>query len=86
MKKEKRGDIKFKEDNEILDGDYEESLRKLSAYSKILEKEGNIFIRFRKVRRHINLLSNLSFFRICSLSELIPEEKCIIYIICNSFR
>lgn len=75
MKKEKSSDIQFKEDNEILEGDYEESLRKLSVYSKILEKEGNIFIRFKKVKGHVNLLSNLSFFRICSLCELLPEEN-----------
>ena len=74
MKKESN-DIQFKEFNEILEGDYEESLRKLSAYSKILEKEGNIFIRFPKTKQHVNLRSNLSFFRICSLSDLLPEEN-----------
>lgn len=75
MKNLKSNDIEFKEDNEILEGDYEESLRKLSIYTKILEKEGNIFIRFKKVRSHVNLLSNLSFFRICTLCEILPEEN-----------
>ena len=73
--KNESNEIQFKEFNEILEGEYEESLRKLSAYSKILEKEGNIFIRFRKVKRQVNLQSNLSFFRICSLCDLIPEEN-----------
>jgi hypothetical protein len=76
MKKESN-DIQFKEFNEILEGDYEESLRKLSAYSKILEKGGNIFIRFPKTKQHVNLRSNSSFFRICSLSDLLPEENAL---------
>lgn len=72
--KEKDDDIELKEVNEIIEGDYQESLQKLSVYTKILEKEGNIFIRF-KNKRLINLLSNLSYYRICSLGEIYPEEN-----------
>ena len=70
-----KDDFELKEVNEIIEGDYQESLKKLSAYSNILEKESNIFIRFKKNKRHVKLISNLSFFRICALSEIFPEEN-----------
>ena len=73
--KEKADDYEFKEDTEIIDGDYQESLRKLSEYTKLLEKEGNLFIRFKKNKQLLNLNSNLSFFRICALGEIYPEEN-----------
>ena len=73
--KEKEDDYEFKEDTEIIEGDYQESLKKLSEYSNLLEKEGNIFIRFKKKKHPLNLKSNLSFFRICALGEIYPEEN-----------
>lgn len=73
--KEKADDYEFKEDTEIIEGDYQESLKKLSEYSNLLEKEGNLFIRFKKNKNRLNLKSNLSFFRICTLGEIYPEEN-----------
>ena len=73
--KEKADDYEFKEDTEIIEGDYQESLKKLTEYSNLLEKEGNLFIRFKKNKRLLNLKSNLSFFRICALGAIYPEEN-----------
>ena len=70
-----KDDFELREVNEIIEGDYQESLQKLSAYSKLLEKEGNIFIRFKKNKHVLNLISNLSYYRICSLGEIYPEEN-----------
>jgi hypothetical protein len=70
-----KDDFEFKEVNDIIEGENQESLKKLSLYSKVLEKEGNIFIRFKKHRHPIHLKSNVSFFRICSLGEIYPEEN-----------
>lgn len=68
-------DFEFKEDNEILEGQSQESLKKLSLYSKILEKEGNIFVKFKRNKHNINLKSNVSYYRVCSLGEICPEES-----------
>lgn len=68
-------DFELKEDHEILEGENQESIKKLSEYSKILEKDGNIFIRFKKTRHRLNLISNLSYYRICTLGEIYPEEN-----------
>ena len=68
-------DFELKEAHEILEGDYQESMQKLSEYSKILEKDGNIFIRFKKNKHRMNLISNLSYYRICTLGEIYPEEN-----------
>ena len=73
--KEKLDDYEFKEDTEIIEGDYQESLKKLTEYSNVLEKEGNLFIRFKKKKQLLNLKSNLSFLRICALGEICPEEN-----------
>ena len=74
--KENSDDLELKEVNEVIEGDYQESLQKLSAYSKILEKEGNMFIRIKKGGNNlINLISNLSYYRICSLGGMYPEEN-----------
>jgi len=65
-------DFELKEANEVIEGD---SLNKLKIYSQLLEKEQNIFIIFRRNRHRINLLNNISYYRICSLSQIIPEEN-----------
>lgn len=65
-------DFELKEANEVIEGD---SLNKLKIYSQLLEKEQNIFIIFRRNRHRVNLLNNISYYRICSLSQIIPEEN-----------
>ena len=58
-------------DNEIIDNDS----KRFELYSNILDKDNNISIHFRKPRRLIKLSSNVSLFRICSLSQTVPEEN-----------
>ena len=58
-------------DNEIIDND----TKRFELYSNILDKDNNISIHFRRPRRLIKLSSNVSLFRICSLSQTVPEEN-----------
>ena len=58
-------------DNEIIDNDS----KRFELYSNILDKDNNISIHFRRPRRLIKLSSNVSLFRICSLSQTVPEEN-----------
>ena len=58
-------------DNEIIDNDS----KRFELYSNILDKDNNISIHFRRPRRLIKLSSNGSLFRICSLSQTVPEEN-----------
>ena len=67
-----KDDFELKEINEVIEGD---SLNKLKVYTQILEKEQNIFIIFRGNRHRVNLLNNVSYYRICALSQSIPEEN-----------
>ena len=73
--KENSEDLELKEVNEVIEGDYQESLQKLAAYSNILDKDGNLFIRTKRGNNLINLISNLSYYRICSLGGMYPEEN-----------
>lgn len=76
-----KDDYDFMEANEVIEGDY---LDKLNEYSQILDKDQNLFIRIQDKRHHIKLLSNLSFFRICTLGEIVPEEN-VIFTLYNVF-
>ena len=58
-------------DNEIIDNDS----KRFELYSNILDKDNNISIHFRRPRRLLKLSSNVSLFRICSLSQTVPEEN-----------
>jgi hypothetical protein len=69
-----KDDYEYIEANEIIEDDL---LQKLTDYNQILEKDQNLFIRIQNNRHHINLLSNLSYYRICTLGQIVPEENVI---------
>ena len=69
-----KDDYEYIEANEIIEDDL---LEKLTNYNQILEKDQNLFIRIQNNRHHISLLSNLSYYRICTLGQIVPEENVI---------
>jgi hypothetical protein len=69
-----KDDYEYIEANEIIEDDL---LQKLTDYNQILEKDQNLFIRIQNNRHHINLLSNLYYYRICTLGQIVPEENVI---------
>ena len=64
---------KIETNNEIKNNNNQESLYKLSV-NNILQKNNDICIIFKESKKHINLLNNNSFYKICSLINISPEK------------
>ena len=64
---------KIETNNEIKNNNNQESSYKLSV-NNILQKNNDICIIFKESKKHINLLNNNSFYKICSLINISPEK------------
>jgi len=74
-----RDESDYQEDNEVVANDS----KRFELYSQILEKEDNITFRIKKNKHRIKLLSNDSLFKICGLSQHVPEENVLFTLYAN---